>query len=96
MKSRIDPCLFLLHSEKALDSRKSEAVALTTPQCPFDGGEWLLPRSKEGVPAEGFEATEGRLLLLTDDIAESGNRRHRRLIEKLRERFKFGKYKSLK
>ena len=36
------------------------------------------------------------MILLTDDVADSGNERHRSLMVKLQERFRFGKYRSIR
>ena len=90
---RCDACGFVLKSEE-----QTQKPALTDGEVsnPFTGGEWLVPRSKVSnfIP-EMFKPMDGRVIVLTDDILQSGNERHRSLIDKLRARFRFGRYHCL-
>lgn len=41
-------------------------------------------------------ATKGRLIVLTDDILDSGDNDHRKAMQTIQNRFRFGKYKTLR
>ena len=90
-QAKLDACLFYLPPRDF--SRKQLIEDL---QSPFEEDEWLVPRKGHKPTQKLYIPNEGRLILLTDDVADSGNERHRSLMEKLQERFRFGKYRSIR
>ena len=53
--------------------------------------EWLTPKERRE-----FVATDGRIILVTGDMMDSGNGRHKTVMQKtMRERFPSGKYRTL-
>ena len=89
-QSMLDPCIFLLKSTEAIWNEKTSKI----PNYPFQESEWLA-KHNENTQEKEFLPTEGRLVLLVDDVLESGGAEHRERMQKLRQRFRFGKYKSL-
>lgn len=90
-QAKLDACLFYLPPRDF-----SRTQLLEDLQSPFEEDKWLVPRKGHKPTKKLYVPNEGRLILLTDDVADSGNQRHRKLMEKLQERFRFGKYRSIR
>ena len=90
--SKLDPCALVLTSEKRGNHSYQDE-----PWNPFREGEWLVPPETVG-PEKGdmatfppFEAAEGRIIILTDDVLDAGNSRHRGLMTALQQKYRFGR-----
>ena len=56
--------------------------------------EWMTSKDTEDEGRE-LVATDGRIILFTDDVMDSGNQRHLRHMRKMREMFRSGKNRTL-
>ena len=56
--------------------------------------EWLTSKDTEDEGRE-LVTTDGRIILVTDDVMDSGNQLRLRPMRKIRERFRSGKYRTL-
>ena len=69
---------------------------------PFGESEWLVPRIKLGrgesdmTSFPDFRKTEGRIVVLVDDALDSGGTRNLELYLKMRNKYRFGRYVSIK
>ena len=70
-------------------------LSLSYKESVFDPCLYYLPYNQEEMVTEGQRGCAGIVLLDVDDFAQGGNERHDRLMQQLRERFKFGKWRCL-
>ena len=71
----MDACAFVL---PASEQRPSSSTSSTS--SPFAASEWLIPKPLPGqdfATMDLYMPTAGRVIVLTDDILDSGDERHR-------------------
>lgn len=92
-----EPCAFILRDVAPLPAQGKVSLG----QNPFEQCEWLVPRAEvvainEFQTMELFLARGGRLIVLTDDILDTGDEDFRKAMQMLQKRLRFGKYKTLR
>ena len=70
-------------------------LALQYIESVFDPCLYYLPYSPDEIEREGQRGCAGVVLLDVDDFAQGGNERHQKLMQQLKERFRFGKWRCL-
>ena len=96
-QSLLDPCVYILVANE--ESEDPFGHLAKKVRDPFLDSEWLTPPveydKEESRQLNKFLETAGRMILLVDDVLESGNEKHREKVAALKQRFRFGKYKKL-
>eukprot|EP00971_Amphidinium_carterae_P170330 3374854-Amphidinium_carterae.1 len=91
-----DDCVFIL-KDSTVSSTASSTSGIDKSEFARDESSDLIPLSNTVMPqSEHYTPVKGLLIILTDDILEAGDTDHCRRIASLRQRFRFGKYISLK
>ena len=73
----------------------SVLTSLSYKESVFDPCLYYLPYQPDEVDSLDQRGCAGIVLLDVDDFAQGGNARHHQLMQRLRERFKFGKWRCL-
>eukprot|EP00971_Amphidinium_carterae_P298068 5922780-Amphidinium_carterae.1 len=93
-----DPCVFVmrgLHPVSDISQKEKQRVAaVALGECEQVGAE-QANNTQGNSQAVQFSPIDGILLLLTDDIIEAGEPRHRKAVQELLQTFKTGRYTSL-
>eukprot|EP00971_Amphidinium_carterae_P336231 6472477-Amphidinium_carterae.1 len=89
-----DECVFIL-KDTSKSSPSSTISGINKREFAHDESSDLIPLSDVTHQNETYLPVKGLLILLTDDVLEAGDTDHCRLVSSLRQKFRFGKYKSL-